>query len=70
MNNSKESMTITITEDMCTGEPHPRFDADLSRNHPTNREAAQKRGLRWSDVRRLYVDADGCAVRDRFGQPL
>ena len=60
----------TITADQCTGEPIPRFDADLSREHPTNRKAAYVRGLRWSDHHRAYVDSDGCPVRDRFGQRL
>lgn len=60
----------TITEDVCAGEPIPRFDADLARDHPTNRAAARIRDLRWSERRQAYVDGDGCPVRDRFGQRL
>lgn len=48
----------------------PKFDADLSTDHPTNREAARIRGLHWSERRKAYVDSDGCLRRDRFGQPL
>lgn len=49
-------------------EPVPKFDSDLSRSHPTNREAAHVRRLRWSKRRQAYVDEDGCMIRDRFGQ--
>ena len=46
------------------------FDADLSREHPTNKEAAKERGLRYDSRKRQYVDSDGCPVRDKFGQRL
>jgi len=48
--------------------PRP-FDPDLSPGHPANRAAAGDRGLRYDPDRRCYVDADGCMIRDRFGQP-
>ncbi len=48
----------------------PEFDPDLSSEHETNREAARVRGLRYDKRRRMYVDEDGCLVRDKFGQPL
>jgi hypothetical protein len=48
----------------------PKFDPDLSKEHPTNQEAAKVRNLRYSKRHRAYVDEDGCPRRDKFGQPL
>jgi hypothetical protein len=50
------------------GQPPP-FAADFSPDHPTNRAAADHRGLRYDPERRAYLDADGYLIRDRFGQP-
>lgn len=50
--------------------PMPEFDADLSPNHPTNREAARVRGLTYDPVGCVYRDSDGCPILDHFGQPL
>lgn len=43
---------------------------DFSPQHETNREAARVRRLRYDRRRKVYIDCDGCPVRDKFGQPL
>ncbi|MDO8574145.1 MAG: hypothetical protein Q7R86_00790 [bacterium] len=48
----------------------PRFDRDLSREHPKNREAARARGWRFNSSIGYYEDSDGCLVADQFGQSL
>ncbi|TSC71125.1 MAG: hypothetical protein G01um101449_110 [Parcubacteria group bacterium Gr01-1014_49] len=47
----------------------PRFDADLTPQHPDNQRAAAAHGLRFDAKKGAYVDPSGCKVRDRFGQP-
>jgi hypothetical protein len=46
------------------------FDPDFSPFDGVNREAAAAHGLRSDPRQNLYVDEDGCPVRDRFGQAL
>jgi len=46
------------------------FDADHGPENPINTQAAKHFGLIWDKRRRVYVDSEGCPVRDRFGQPL
>lgn len=46
----------------------PAFDPDFSPKHPTNQKAATAHHLRFDEQKQSYVDADGCLVRDRFGQ--
>jgi len=48
----------------------PDFDADYSPGNPHNREVARRLGLRYDEGRRVYVDRDGCLIKDRFGQEL
>lgn len=38
--------------------------------HPINIETTRIRGLEYDPVRRVYVDEDGCLIRDEFGQPF
>lgn len=45
------------------------FDPELSPGHQKNREAAQRRNLRFVPGRG-YVDPDGFLALDEFGQPL
>jgi hypothetical protein len=47
----------------------PQFDPDFSPMHPTNREAARVRRLRFDGQKGQYVGSGGNPVRDRFGQP-
>ncbi|KND51363.1 MAG: hypothetical protein ABA06_03575 [Parcubacteria bacterium C7867-001] len=47
-----------------------KFDADYSPNNPQNVQAAKDHDLRFDKRRQRYVDSDGFAVRDKFGQPL
>jgi len=47
-----------------------RIDPSTSPYTPQNIEAARSRGLRYDPRSRCYRDSDGCAVADRFGQPL
>ncbi len=44
------------------------FDPDFSHRSATNQRAARQRGLRYDSSKKAYVDADGCLIRDRFGQ--
>jgi hypothetical protein len=46
------------------------FDPDLSVNHPTNKKAAEQRGLQYDSIEEVYRDEDGCMILDSFGQPL
>ena len=46
------------------------FDPDLSRQHETNKKAAEERRLKYDRRLRQYVDEDGCPAQDRFGQDL
>lgn len=46
------------------------FDPDFSPKHETNKKAAEERRLKYDEKRRVYVDEDGCLIRDKFGQPL
>jgi len=46
------------------------FDPDFSPRHSTNIEAAKQRGLTYNSQKRVYVDEDGCLIRDKFGQPF
>jgi hypothetical protein len=46
------------------------FDPDFSPRADINKRAAKVRGLKYDPNTRQYKDADGCPVRDRFGQPL
>jgi hypothetical protein len=48
----------------------PDFDRDFSPGHPRNLLAAASMRLRYDSRREMYVDENGCLVRDRFGQPL
>jgi hypothetical protein len=47
-----------------------RYDADFSPNNPINVEAARREGLTYDPVRKVYIDNDGCLIRDEFGQRL
>jgi hypothetical protein len=51
-------------------ENKPIIDPDFSPKYPGNIEAARKRDWRFDATRGVYVDADGCMVADRFGQPF
>jgi hypothetical protein len=52
-------------------QPKPiKFDPDLSPNAQVNQDAAEARGLHYSERDRVYKDSDGCQILDRFGQPL
>jgi hypothetical protein len=51
-------------------EQEQKFDADLSPQHPKNREVAARRGLKYDERKRAYVDEDGTLRADRFGQYL
>jgi len=44
------------------------FDPDYSPNNPVNSEAAKHLGLRYDSRLRVYIDKDGCLIRDKFGQ--
>ena len=46
------------------------FDADFSPDHPINEQAAEDHGFTYDPKRKVYVDSDGCPVRDHFGQVL
>ena len=46
------------------------FDPDLSPENERNKDAARERNLIYDRRGRVYRDADGCPVRDKFGQPL
>lgn len=46
------------------------FDPDLTPENVHNQNAAYKEGLHFDPKKRMYCDADGCLIRDRFGQPL
>ena len=63
-------MPDSIHDQSQTTETKPDFDPDLSPEHFTNRKAARARNLAFDRRKRAYVDADGCMIRDRFGQPL
>jgi hypothetical protein len=60
----------TYTQRRPCREPLPQFDADFAPEHFINQKAAKSRGLTWDANRRAYVDADGCLLRDQFGQQL
>lgn len=51
-------------------EKKKKFDPDLSPAHEINREAARDHGLYYDAKSKTYRDADGCLVRDKFGQRL
>lgn len=46
------------------------FDPELPPEHPHNREVAQEKKVRFSVKNQQYVDDDGCAIYDKFGQKL
>lgn len=46
------------------------FDADLPPNNPINIKAAAQRGLVFDITKEVYVDEDGCSIRDEYGQPF
>ena len=46
----------------------PEFDSDLSPSDIRNKLAADARGLKYNPPQGAYLDADGCLIRDRFGQ--
>lgn len=46
------------------------FDPDLSPDSPHNLQVADRLELIYNAKRRLYLDPDGCPVRDQFGQEL
>jgi hypothetical protein len=48
----------------------PRFNPDWSPNHPHNKEVARRLGLTYDPSLQMYVDDEGCLIRDRYGQPL
>ncbi len=48
----------------------PAFEPGLSPYNIHNLEAAKARGLTYDSHKEMYVDEDGCLIRDRFGQPL
>ena len=48
----------------------PEFDADLSWKNVQNRKAAKAHGLKYDNRRKIYIDEDGCPVRDKYGQRL
>ena len=46
------------------------FDPDFGPDNPVNIEAARVRGLGYDQKLRVYIDEDGCLIRDEFGQPF
>ena len=48
----------------------PEFDADLLPDHPKSNVAAETMGLRYDPIQNMYIDSDGCLIRDEYGQPL
>lgn len=48
----------------------PEFEPELPWYNVHNVNAANSRGLVYDDIRSVYVDEDGCPVRDRYGQPI
>ncbi len=50
--------------------PPPEFMPGLPPDNPANRRAGEARGLTYSPLRRVWADADGEAIRDRFGKLL
>ncbi len=46
------------------------FDADFPPENPVNIQASEERNLKYNKERRVYVDEDGCLIRDKFGQLL
>ena len=48
----------------------PEFEAGLPWHNVHNVNAANSRRLVYVGSREVYVDEDGCPVRDKFGQPI
>mgnify|MGYP001561548144 CR=1 FL=1 len=53
-----------------TDRPKDEFDPDLRWDNPVNLRVAETRGLRYDPKSKYYKDADGCLVRDSYGQSL
>ena len=49
---------------------HGIYDRDLSPTNAHNIEAAKRLGLQYDSEKRVFVDAEGSLVRDKFFQPL
>ncbi len=50
--------------------PPPEFQPGLPPDNPANRLAGEARGLFYNTAERVWVDADGKAIRDRLGELL
>jgi len=48
----------------------PPFEPGLPPSNIHNTEAARARQLKYDPKSKVYRDAEGCPVKDKYGQPL